>query len=202
MSMSRYEITQFYIKRAEAAALVELPGGASPESPEVAEVETQVPLPTASEGVHPLAVSPEEGMFAVPQEKVVKKLQALLRLKYTAVIMWMNYGDRVRAHFRDAIYDHFNVHLLEERDAAYDLAMKITALGGEPTPAVSRVPDIGDLHQIFITLLQAEKELIVCGRELLLLCGENTGLRVLIENTVLVDQKHADDLRRMFLCEK
>lgn len=169
-------------------------------SPEAVE-EAPAPQPTASEGVHPLAVSPEEGMFAVPQEKVVVQCLKLLKLKYTTHLAYMNYGDRIRAHFRDSIYAHFGEHMEEERKDAYHLTMKITALGGEPTPKVATVPDVNDLHQIFMVLLQMEKELIKELRNLAAMAGENLSLKVMLEQMVLTDQQHADDLRRMMFCE-
>lgn len=159
------------------------------------------PQPTASEGVHPLAVSPEEGLFAVPQEKVVGQCLKLLKLKYTAMLMYVNYGDRIRAHFRDSIYAHFKEHMKEERRDAYHLAMKITALGGEPTPKVATIPDLNDLHQIFVQILQMEKELIQELRNLAAMAGENLSLKVMLEQMVLTDQQHADDMRRMMFCE-
>lgn len=159
------------------------------------------PNPTASVGVHPLAVSQEEGLFAVPQERVVAQCVKLLRLKYTLMIAYVNYGDRIRAHFRDPIYEHFKEHMSEERDDAYHLTMKITALGGEPVPKVGSVPDINDLHQIFMTLLQMEKGVIQELRNLSAMAGENLSLKVMLEQMVLTDQQHADDLRRMMFCE-
>jgi bacterioferritin (cytochrome b1) len=184
------------------------PAAPEPEAPPAAPPEVTpaeeayvAPQPTASEGVHPLAVSPEEGMFAVPQQRVVAQCLKLLKLKYTTHLAYMNYGDRIRAHFRDPIYAHFGEHMGEERNDAYHLAMKITALGGEPTPKVATVPDINDLHQIFMTLLQMEKELIQELRNLSLMAGENLSLKVMLEQMVLTDQQHADDLRRMMFCE-
>ena len=163
--------------------------------------EAPLPQPTASEGVHPLAVSPEEGLFAVPQEKIVAQCLKLLKLKYTTMLMYINYGDRIRAHFRDVIYAHFKEHAGEEREDAYHLTMKITALGGEPTPKVSTIPDINDLHQIFMVLLQAEKQIIQELRNLSLMAGENLSIKVMLEQMALTDQQHADDLRRMMFCE-
>lgn len=179
----------------EAAAPSPAPGAAP------AAEEAPLPQPTASEGVHPLAVSPEEGMFAVPQEKVVGQCLKLLKLKYTMMIAYMNYGDRIRAHFRDPIYEHFKEHFDEEKNDAYHLTMKITALGGEPTPKVATVPDVNDLHQMFMVLLQLEKELIQELRNLSLMAGENLSLKVMLEQMVLTDQQHADDLRRMMFHE-
>ena len=95
------------------------PSFAPPAPAEPAPVEAEQPYvppqPTASEGTHPLAISPEEGTPGAPTERILNQLQKILRLKYGAVIMYMNYGDRVRAHYRDAIYDHFKEHLKQER---------------------------------------------------------------------------------------
>ena len=162
-------------------------------------LQQEPPPPTASAGVHPLAVSPEEGLFAVPQEQMLKLLQKALKLKYTAVLMYMNYGDRIRSHFRDAVYDHFQAHMMEERTACYDLAMKITAPGGEPEVQVSKVPSTASLGEIFMHVMQAEKLLIQGQRDILAVCGEHTGLRILIENSLLQDQQHLDDARRMMV---
>lgn len=161
-------------------------------------VEAPLP-PTASEGTHPLAVSQEEGLFAVPQEQMLKLLQKALKLKYTAMLMYVNYGDRVRSHFRDAVYDHWNGHMAEERTACYDLAMKITALGGEPEVQVGKVPSTPVLAEMFMHIIQMEKLLIQGQREILAACGENDGLRILIENSLLEDQRHLDDARRMMV---
>ena len=198
MTTPRYQVKAAAVMTDEAA-----PAPAPEVAPEAAPTEEAyvAPQPTASEGVHPLAVSPEEGMFAVPQEKVVGQCLKLLKLKYTTHLAYMNYGDRIRAHFRDSIYAHFGEHMGEERDDAYHLAMKITALGGEPTPKVGTVPDINDLHQIFMVLLQMEKELIQELRNLSAMAGENLSLKVMLEQMVLTDQQHADDLRRMMFCE-
>lgn len=169
----------------------------------ITEAARQLTTPqTASEGAHPLQVTEEEGLFACDQKEMISKLQKLLKLKYGAVIMYMNYGDKVLAHFRDSIYAHFQEHMKEEISHCYDLAMKITALGGEAPPKVGQVAEVGGLHQTFIAVIQQEKELLKAARDVLARAGENTGLKVLIENMVLTDQRHADDARRMLLCEE
>jgi bacterioferritin len=149
--------------------------------------------------MHPLAVSPEEGLFAVPQQAMISLLQKALKLKYTAVLAYINYGDRIRAHYRDTIYAHFQEHLDEERKACYDLAMKITALGGEPDVQVQKVPSTPALAEMFMHLMRLEKELIEGQRAILAAAGENVGLRILIENSLLEDQRHLDDIRRMMV---
>lgn len=190
----RYTVPQEIVeKRAEAPP---------PEAPGMSAEQPAAPAqPTASEGTHPLAVSPEEGFFAVPQETVIAQCNKILRLKYTTALAYVNYGDRIRAHFRDVLYEHFKEHRDEELDGAYHLAMKITALGGEPEPRIAPIPNTGDMHQIFMILLQFEKELLQELRKLSAMAGENLSLKVMLEEMVLKDQQHADDLRRMMFCE-
>jgi len=156
---------------------------------------------TASEGTHPLALSPEEGMFSVSVEAVIAQCQKLLTAKYTAMVMYANYGDRIRSHFRDSIADHFEGHAKEERTAAYRLAMKITALGGEPTPKISKILDVGTLHEMIMAILQYEKTKISLARDLAAMAGDNLALKTYAEMLCEVDQQHADDMRRLYVCE-
>lgn len=184
----------------EKTANVSLPGEPEASAPvSAAQPPPEPPLATAGEGMHPLAVSPEEGLFAVPQEQMLRLLQKALKLKYTAMLMYVNYGDRVRSHFRDAVYEHFQQHMAEERTSCYDLAMKITALGGEPEVQVGKVPSTPALAEMFMHIMQLEKELIEGQRAVLAACGENVGLRILMENSLLEDQRHLDDARRMYV---
>lgn len=174
-------------------------GQPSSDGPPLAEDTLPPPPPTASAGTHPLAVSMEEGLFAIPQDQMMKLLQKSLKLKYTAVLMYINYGDRVRSHFRDSVYAHWQEHMAEERTSCYDLAMKITALGGEPEAQISKIPSTASLSEMFMHIMQMEKQLIQGQRDILAVCGENEGLRILIENSLLEDQRHLDDARRMMV---
>lgn len=164
---------------------------------EPASTQAALPPPSASEGTHPLAVSAEEGLFAVDQQSMIALLQKMLKLKYTAVLMYMNYGDRARSHFRDALYGHFQEHMREEQAACYDLVMKITALGGEPEVQVAKVPSTPVLTEMFAHIMQMEKQLIALYREIIAACGDHVGLRVQVESALELDQRHLDDARRM-----
>jgi len=165
-------------------------------------VEEVPPEPaTASEGVHPLAVSPEEGQFAAPPDQIVAQCQKLLTLKYTTMLTYINYGDRIRAHFRDSVYEHWKEHTEDERKDAYALVMKITAMGGEPDVKIKPVPSLVDLHQMILTVLKLEQLMLAETRTLVAMAGENIGLKVMAEQFALTDSHHADDARRMFFCE-
>jgi len=110
----------------EPASLTPMP--ADPVAPVGAagtpeEVLEAPPPPTASEGVHPFAISPEEGLPAIPQDQLLKKLEKLASLKAGAVQMYHAYADAVRAPFRDALFEHFEEHAKEERAGLYDVNM-------------------------------------------------------------------------------
>ena len=155
---------------------------------------------TASEGMHPGALSPQEGLFAVPLEEVLSKLQKILELKYSTMILYMNYGDRLRAHFRDAVHGHFLEHFGDEKTHVYQIAMKMTSYGGEPVPKVTKMADASDLHQMIISLLHNEQQLQELARDLAMSAGENLGLKVLAEQFAHDDAHHADDMRRLLAC--
>lgn len=159
------------------------------------------PKPTASEGVHPMMVSEEEGFFSVIQEDVIKQLNKILKLKYTGIILYTNYGDRLLAHWRDSVADHFTDHMKDERKGAYAIVRKITALGGAPDPKVAPMRSVDDFHGMLMELMTAEKDLIKEARALVEMAGENVGLRVMAEDLVVTDAHHLDDLRRLLMCE-
>lgn len=165
-------------------------------------MEPMAPEPeTAHEASHPLAVSKQEGLFAVSQDQVIAQCQKMLSSKYGTMLAYINYGDRIRAHFRDSIYEHWKEHTEDERNDAYTLVMKITALGGEPDVAPTPVVSTGNLHQMILNLLKMEQQLIEEARVLVEMAGDNIGLRVMAEDFALKDGHHADDTRRMFVCE-
>lgn len=179
-----------------------------PEIPSAAGVVEGVPVssepaakPSASIATHPWTTSEAEGLFAVPQEKVVDLLNKTLKLKYTGVILYMNYGDRLLAHWRDAVADHFKDHIKDERAGAYTLTRKITALGGSPQPKIAQIKDVSSFHQMVMQIMTAETELLQAERALIEVAGDNIALRLMAEELYSTDAHHLDDMRRLLLCE-
>lgn len=160
--------------------------------------EAPAPL-SASEGQHPFALSPEEGLPAVPQDVLLKKLAGLVSLKLGAVTMYTVYSDAIRAPFRDSLAEHFNEHAAEERGGVYDYSMKIIALGGRLATKSTRPPEANGLQEILTAVIQFEKGILEATRGLLAVCGDYAGLRLLLEDNLLKDQRHLDDARRMLV---
>jgi len=175
----------------------QIPTEAPPPPAAAVEPAIEPPPPTASVGVHPFAISPEEGLPLAPQEVLLKKLSALLVLKNGAQLMYHTYADTFRGPDREGLYDHFEEHAAEERAGSYDYAMKLIALGGGPLPTKgTKFPEATGIQEALTHVIQYEKELIQATRDLHALCGEYLGLKLLLEDNLLKDQRHLDDSRR------
>lgn len=139
----------------------------------------------------------KEGGLGAPDGQVIAHLQHFLTAKYAVEMSYRSFADRVKGPWRDALVDHWHEHAEDERKSAYDLAMKIVGLGGDPIQTAVNVPACTANVMGFCKVLAAQElEAIEAGRKLIVLAGNNTGLKVLAENTVLLDTHHLDDLRR------
>lgn len=144
-------------------------------------------------------VAEMEGAYGTADGQMIHILQDLLNCKYAIDVAYRSFSDRIRGPYRDAVVDHWKDHAKEERQGSYDLAMKIVGMGADPIVTVVSVPQCpANIEAFGATLIHMELDLINKARELIDCCGENTSMRVLAENIVLIDTHHLDDLRRMF----
>lgn len=142
--------------------------------------------------------SPKEGALGAPMGQVIAHLQKFLAAKYAVEMSYRSFADRVKGPWRDSLVDHWHEHAKDERDSAYQLAMKVVGLGGDPIQTgVAIPPCVANVGAFCKVLMDQELEAIEAGRQLIVLAGSNTSLKVLAENTVLLDTHHLDDLRRM-----
>ncbi len=152
----------------------------------------------ALEGPEAPAEGSSEGGLAVPTGQVIAHLQKWLAAKYRINAAYLSYADRVKGPWRDSLVEHWTTHAGEERQAAYDLAMKIVGLGGDPSVTVIEVPaTTANLGALCANLMSLELKAIEAARETMSMAGEMVSLRVLAENICLVDTQHLDDLVRM-----
>ena len=143
-------------------------------------------------------VPAREGSFASDVTQIIGSLQCLLEMKYSLQTAYRSFADRTRGPWRDSLVEHWQEHSGDEKDHTYSLAMKIVGLGGDPAICSITVPSCEcSLKAFFLCLIEMELQAIECGREILQMCGDNTGLRLLIEEIVLKDSHHLDDLKRM-----
>ena len=143
------------------------------------------------------AVPSKEGAFGVPDGQIIAHLQKFLSAKYAVEMAYRNFADRIHGPWRDSLVEHWAEHAKDERQSIYDLSMKVVGIGGDPMQTYIQIPacttNVGAFMQV---LMSMELEAIEAGRELAKLAGDNMGLRVLAENTVVLDTHHLDDLRR------
>lgn len=138
-----------------------------------------------------------------PKADHVVCLQRILSKKYTLLLAYIAYGDQLRVYARDGVFEHFQEHFKEERDAIYQLNKKITALGGDADVAPAPVPRIplDQPRAVFETLLSLELDVVQLWSELFHTSTEDVALNALAQDGALVDQQHADDMRRYLRSE-
>lgn len=143
-------------------------------------------------------VPTREGAFAVDVEQVISTLHCWLEMKYALQIAYLSFSDRTRGPWRDSLVGHWKDHYKDERGHTYALAMKIVGLGGDPQVCNVSVPQCEcSLKAFFLCLIEMELKAIECGRQVIQMSGDNTALRLLAEEMVLLDSHHLDDLKRM-----
>lgn len=146
-----------------------------------------------------VAAADKEGSLAAAEGQVIALLSKILTAKYAIEMSYRSFADRLRYPWRDAVVAHWQEHAEDERKSTYAFAMKIVGLGGDPIQTAVSIPACVPDAAAFAKLL-ADQELaaIEACRELVQLAGDNTSLRLLAEETILLDTHHLDDLRRTF----
>jgi len=171
---------------------------ASLDGGDVSRSGTEAALAAVLDGIGRTAQGSQEGELAAPVGQVIAHLNQWLTAKYRIDASYRSYADRVKGPWRDALVDHWYTHAEEERKQAYDLAMKVVALGGDPIQTVIDVPaSPASLGAFCAQLAQLELAAIENGRVAIQLAGENAPLRVLAEQIIYTDAQHLDDIRRM-----
>jgi bacterioferritin (cytochrome b1) len=139
-----------------------------------------------------------EGDLAVPMGQVIAALLTLLNNKISIAVAYENFADRIKGPWRDALVDHWYEHAKEEREASYDIAMRIVGFGADPIQQAFQIPAcVPNVFALSKCLMQLELDAIKAEREILVMAGNHTSLKVLAENQILLDTQHLDDLRRM-----
>lgn len=133
----------------------------------------------------------------------IAQLQQLVGLKYQLIVAYISYGDQLRSYARDGIHGHFQTHIEEERQQAYELNKKLTALGVDAPAGVPPVPpvDLSDPSSVFQTILQLEESSVHAWQALFDATAHDAALNGMAQNGALQDQQHADDMRRYLRSE-
>jgi bacterioferritin (cytochrome b1) len=139
-----------------------------------------------------------EGMFSAPVEQVLAKLTEVITAKFRKATAYQVYAQSLNDVAWRAVQMEFFEHAEDELKGAEYYMKRYAALGGaihlnsiEPPPAST------DPGSIFTTMTRAEQEGIQAQRELRMLVGDENPMKVGVEEQLVMDQHHLDELWQM-----
>jgi bacterioferritin len=122
-----------------------------------------------------------------------------LAAEYQAVVMYRTYASLASGPYRPELKAFFEGEIPDELMHAAFLADKIVALGGMPTTRVPEVPVTNDNREMLETALAAEVDTIARYTRRIdqaEAAGE-IGIKVQLEDLIVDESQHRDDIRRM-----
>lgn len=130
---------------------------------------------------------------------LIKSLNEGLEKEMAAVVRYLHHSFIVFGPNRGPLVDMFRAQAQEAMTHAIQLGEKITALGGHPTVKVDQVFEPGHetIEDMIEQDLKAEKEqLELYTRQLKEFGGENLTLKLMLENIIVAEQAHVDDMEK------
>ncbi len=139
-----------------------------------------------------------EGQFAAPVEQVLAKLKEVITAKLRKMVAYYTYAQSFNHHSWRAIKTEFGEHAEDEQCGAEFYMKRATVLGGPILiDAIEPPPPTTNPHTILMTMARAEQEGIFAQRALRQLVGDDNPMKVGIEEHMLKDQHHLDELFQM-----
>ncbi|HEY0674443.1 MAG TPA: ferritin-like domain-containing protein [Longimicrobiales bacterium] len=139
--------------------------------------------------------------MAENNKELLEGLNKDLAAEYEAVIMYRTYASLVSGPYRQELRAFFEGEIPDELGHAAVLADKIVALGGTPTVTPGPIPIAKDNKEMLENTLKAEVDTIARYTERLEqaeAAGE-LGLKLQLENMIVDESSHRDDIRRMLV---
>ena len=133
--------------------------------------------------------------------ELIDGLNEDLAAEYQAVVMYRTYAALVSGPWRQELRAFFEGEIPDELGHAAFLADKIVALGGTPTVNVPPIPIARDAREMLENALQAEVDTIERYTRRIQqaeACGD-ISIRVQLENLIVDESSHRDDIRRMLM---
>ncbi|HEX2208121.1 MAG TPA: ferritin-like domain-containing protein [Longimicrobium sp.] len=134
-------------------------------------------------------------------KELIEGMNVDLAAEYQAVVMYRTYASLVTGPWRQEMRAFFEGEVPDELGHAAFLADKIVALGGVPTTEVKPVPIPRTNREMLENALQAEVDTIERYTTRIRQaeeCGE-ISIKVQLENLVVDESQHRDDIRRMLM---
>ena len=133
--------------------------------------------------------------------ELIDGLNEDLAAEYQAVIMYRTYAALVTGPYRQELRSFFESEIPDELGHAAFLADKVAALGGVPAVTVPPVPIAKDNREMLENTLQAEIDTIeryTRRVEQAERAGE-LAIKLQLENLIVDESNHRDDIRRMLM---
>jgi bacterioferritin len=132
-------------------------------------------------------------------QELIDGLNEDLVAEYQAVIMYRTYASLVSGPYRQELKAFFEGEIPDELSHAAFLCDKVVALGGIPAVSVPDIPIATDNRQMLENTLQAEIDTIeryTRRIEQADAAGE-ISVKVQLEDLIVDESNHRDDIRRM-----
>jgi bacterioferritin len=133
--------------------------------------------------------------------ELIEGMNEDLAAEYQAVVMYRTYASLVTGPWRQELRAFFEGEIPDELGHAAFLADKIVSLGGVPTTDVKPVPIPRTNREMLEIALQAEVDTIERYTRRLSLAEElgEISVKVQLENLIVDESQHRDDIRRMLM---
>lgn len=133
--------------------------------------------------------------------ELIEGMNEDLAAEYQAVVMYRTYASLVTGPWRQELRAFFEGEIPDELGHAAFLADKIVALGGVPTTDVKPVPIPRTNREMLEIALQAEVDTIERYTKRISQAEElgEISVKVQLENLVVDESGHRDDIRRMLV---
>jgi bacterioferritin len=130
------------------------------------------------------------------KDKVIKVLNAALEHEMSSMVRYLHHSFIVAGPERGPLVELFRARVNDSAQHAISLGDKITALGGHPSVKITQIYEPGDqtLTEMLKEDLEVEKEHVDLYEDLLKEVGDNTAMKVYLENFVCEEQQHVDEL--------
>lgn len=140
-----------------------------------------------------------EGQFAAPIEGVVSLISQVAAEKFKLMVAYHVFAESMRGLAQHAIGEVFHEHAEHERAAAEAYLKRAAVLGGGPVhlPEILPPPASSEPVKILMALARAEQEAIQLQTQLKQAVGETNPLGFQIEQYMIEDMHHLDELWQM-----
>ena len=130
---------------------------------------------------------------------LVNGLNEDLRREFQAIVRYTQFAASVEGPHRPQLAELFRGEIADELRHAHFLADKIAALGGEPTTLVPPVETSRDARGMIEMVAAAEREDVEAYTQRAREAEQagDIGLKVQLENMVLDETRHLEELRKI-----